>query len=196
MGSFQRIQHRGHLLDGECHRPWPARGDFEFSRDRLTFPYYLRRMAHQRRLNLPTDGIQSDFCDTGVVECRSHHIEQPFDVARGMPMFSTHHLANSSWRAGVQNATGASILLMLARYSANSSTARSAASSDAMCEPRSSRYVLRAATLRTWSGPGGPIRFALLGADATSAASLTLASSTDAGPGRQHQARYCTGRVR
>lgn len=49
--------------------------------------------------------------------------------------------------------------------------------SDAMCEPRSSRYALSAATLRIWSGPGGPTRYALLGAEATSAASLTLASS-------------------
>ena len=46
-----------------------------------------------------------------------------------------------------------------------------------MCGPRSSRYALSAATLSIWSGPGGPTRFALVGADATSAASLTLASS-------------------
>jgi hypothetical protein len=87
MGCFKRIQHRGHLLDGECCRPRPTRRDFEFSSDRLTFPHDFRRMAHQRRLDFITDGIESDFCDAGVVECRSHHIEQPFNVTRGMLVF-------------------------------------------------------------------------------------------------------------
>ncbi|WP_284268262.1 hypothetical protein [Bradyrhizobium iriomotense] len=87
MGRFERVQNGGHLLDGECCRPRPACRDFEFRSDRLTFPHYFRRVAHQRRLDLITDSIQSDFCDAGVVECRSHHIEQPFDVAGGMLVF-------------------------------------------------------------------------------------------------------------
>ncbi|MGL6060700.1 MAG: hypothetical protein ACRC1G_08425 [Bradyrhizobium sp.] len=41
-------------------------------------------MAHQRSLDLVADRIQSNLRDAGVIECRSHHIEQPFDVASGM----------------------------------------------------------------------------------------------------------------
>lgn len=80
-------QHRGHLLDGECRRSRPTCWDFEFSSDCLTFPHYFRRVAHRRRFDLVTAGIQSDFGDAGVVECRSHHIEEPFDVACGMQVF-------------------------------------------------------------------------------------------------------------
>src|SRR4029077_18672116 len=75
------------MLDGESHRSWPTSWDFEFASDTFPLPHYFRRMTHERRLDFISDSIQSYFCDAGVVECRSHHIEQPFDVARGMPVF-------------------------------------------------------------------------------------------------------------